>query len=472
MLNYLEFISKDKSMLIAPAGFGKTHAIAECLNHSKDKGKQLILTHTHAGVASIKEKIKKQGISNSSYSVETIMSFAQKYTLSFYNGSDIPKQDNSEKYYPFLIEKATELFKLNPIKQIIVNSYKGLFVDEYQDCTLSQHKLILALSESLKTRILGDYLQGIYGFNSENLVDLEDTVIMGEFAETKYELDEPQRWLRGNNTNLGSDLYLIRNSLLKKMEIDLEKYSSIELHKCSDIYEEKYNVILDIIKNENNLLIIDPITTNIHSRIKFIQRFNNIPSLVESIYDKDFYKTSSIADKITEDNVIPMLSLLCDFLFNKTEVNKWLKRAGLVKKKNDNDKTILKPLENILNILQDKYSSALFSIALKEVYKLPNIKCYRKELFYTFCKALEQAEYGNITVFIAMTNIRNLISRMGRKLFGKSVGTTLLTKGLEFDTVLIINAHKFDSPKHLYVALTRASKRLIIFTEKTKLNPY
>ena len=57
-MNTEDFISKDKSMLIAPAGYGKTHLITECLIHTT--GKQLILTYTHAGVASINEKIKNE----------------------------------------------------------------------------------------------------------------------------------------------------------------------------------------------------------------------------------------------------------------------------------------------------------------------------------------------------------------------------------------------------------------------------
>ncbi|MDG1277645.1 MAG: AAA family ATPase [Algoriphagus sp.] len=142
MLNYQEFVSMNKSMLIAPAGYGKTHTIAECLKNIRNKEKQLILTHTHAGVASIKEKIKKEGIPNSSFEVETITSFAQRYVLAFYTGNDLPKQEDSKLYYPFVIEKANTLFKLKPIREILFNTYKGLFVDEYQDCNVSQHNFI------------------------------------------------------------------------------------------------------------------------------------------------------------------------------------------------------------------------------------------------------------------------------------------------------------------------------------------
>jgi len=41
-----------------------------------------------------------------------------------------------------------------------------------------------------------------------------------------------------------------------------------------------------------------------------------------------------------------------------------------------------------------------------------------------------------------MKKQKNILRRIGRKIFGKCMGTTLLTKGLEFDTVVILNAHK------------------------------
>jgi superfamily II DNA or RNA helicase len=56
-MNHQLFISHDKSLLIAPAGYGKTHFIMESLQHTE--GKQLVLTHTHSGVASIKAKLQK-----------------------------------------------------------------------------------------------------------------------------------------------------------------------------------------------------------------------------------------------------------------------------------------------------------------------------------------------------------------------------------------------------------------------------
>ena len=95
-MDYQAFVEGDKTLLIAPAGFGKTYTIVESLKHTT--GRQLILTHTHAGVAAIKEKIKNSSITSNQYSVETISSFAQKYVTAFYVGTDVPDQENTKDY--------------------------------------------------------------------------------------------------------------------------------------------------------------------------------------------------------------------------------------------------------------------------------------------------------------------------------------------------------------------------------------
>lgn len=476
MFNHLDFITKEKSMLIAPAGFGKTHTISECLKNTQNTGKQLILTHTHAGIASIKEKIKQEKIPNSNFEIETITSFAQKYVLAFYTGTDLPDQENSKAYYPFIIKTANLLFKLKPIRQIISNTYKGLFVDEYQDCTLGQHELVLSLSELFPTRILGDFLQGIFGFNGEQLVDLNDELQMQGFFKSKYELDKPQRWLHGNNALLGSDLKSIREVLINNHALDLCQYASIELKLVPEL--DLYNPMSDYFQQirkllkEKNVLLLHPDSTSINPRLKIIKIFNNGFTLIESIDDKEFYNLSKDADLFTEINIRIKLYGLCLKLFNKTGIENWFNEKGLKKKTKTDDREKLISIEAQINILEREFSFFQFSQLLKLIKALPEIKCYRKEMFITFCKALEDAEIQNISVIESMKNKRNMTRRLGRKIYGRCIGTTLLTKGLEFDTVAILNAHKFECPKHLYVALTRASNRLIIFTDKSTLNPY
>ena len=485
MLDYLEFISKEKSMLIAPAGFGKTHAIAECLKYTRDQGKQLILTHTHAGVGSIKEKIKKEGIPNSSYHVETITSFAQKYVLSFYTGTDIPAQEDSKNYYPFILEKAIELFKLKPIRRIVLVSYKGLFVDEYQDCTIEQHALIKSISKLFPTRVLGDYLQGIFGFKGETLVNMNDPNQFSEY--TTFKLETPWRWIKGENENLGQNLVSIRDLLEKNEPIDLVNFKSvIEIHKMKKSNEflefeikdasgnkikNPLNKVIWALKKESSLLIIypnDDKNKNSAPRELFIKRFGDDFKLLEAIDDKDFYKLSVTFDNTTPQKIEADIMKLLYKCFTKKSIGYWF----ISSLNNSTELMIFKPVISNIKKLKVEINKGLIGETLSLISSLPNMKCFRKDLFRSISSALSEAETNKITVHEAMINKRNSVRRIGRKVIGKCVGTTLLTKGLEFDTVAIVNAHDFDCPKHLYVAVTRASKRLIIFTADTILKPY
>lgn len=473
-MEYKEFVSKSKSLCIAPAGYGKTHTIAECLNHCD--GKQLILTHTHAGIASIKEKIKKVNLPTNTFHIETITGYAQKYVKAFYHGTDVPSQENGTDYYPFIIKKATELVRIKPISSIITLSYSGLFVDEYQDCTVPQHNFILALSEILPTHILGDPLQGIFEFN-EPLVDFTLTPGMSEFLSHSNTLTEPKRWERTNPT-LGNSLKAIRVNIEAGQPIDLRNHkSSIEviIIQHGDLYnpqKEYYKKIWKLLGGEKNLLVLHPISGSTAPRLKVLERFGNLLTLVEAIDDKDFYGITALLDLCNKDNIDKTIrDICCEFgVFSVTRLKKDLFNDTGVK----NTRRFIADINDVKSkITQYKIAPSLklLSQILQKIKTLSEVKCFRPETHYAICHALEDAEQTKITVKEAMINRRNMTRRVGRKIYGRCIGTTLLTKGLEFETVAILDAHTLTCPKNLYVALTRATKKLIIFTTNPVLFP-
>ena len=222
-MNYQEFIDSPKSLLIAPAGYGKTYTIAGCLKDTS--GKQLILTHTHAGIASIRKKIRGHNISNDKYSVETISSFAQKYVNAYYNGI-VPEQDSRE-YHPFVIKQAASIISTSIIQRVLNATYTGIFVDEYQDCTKAQHTLIMELAKSLPSHILGDPLQGIFDFGGRNeLVDFESD--LSEYA--MFELSTPFRWITVQKQSLANSLVTIREKLQNAETVDLRSFVCTDFH--------------------------------------------------------------------------------------------------------------------------------------------------------------------------------------------------------------------------------------------------
>lgn len=497
MFNHSEFISKNKSMIIAPAGYGKTYTIAECLDYTPIYEKQLILTHTHAGVASIKEKIRKRGISSSKYHVETITSFAQKYVLAFYVSSIIPSQDKSSEYYSFIIEKATILFRYNSIKKIIRQTYNGLFVDEYQDCTKAQHNLILSLSEILPVHILGDPLQGIMNFDGD-LVNFDED--LRDFEITS-ELKIPYRWYNEeNNQKLGDALKEIREILSGKGNhvIDLSKYDkeivTTVLIEDRDIYDSSstYRKCLQkLVTNPQSnpvfesLLLLVPeyqdgkeFKGTIYDRAKLrnLIDYSRRIGLIEAIDDKSFYSIANKIDVVIEtiQNKRFKIKFICEDIlkhfFDSTCITDWFDI--------DNNRLIQKraPLNVKFENLQICIGQFLTCPSTNSFYNLLhflrydlNFRCKREGLLSSVFKSLLNSRSDKISVFESMINNRNIMRRVGRRVIGKCIGTTALTKGLEFDTVAILGAHNYSCSKNLYVALTRASKMLIIFTNSNKL---
>jgi len=472
VMDYKEFVSKQKAMLVAPAGHGKTHAIAECLNYTT--GRQLILTHTHAGVASLKEKIKKLGLSEQKIHVGTISGFAQKYAHAFTIQADFPSQFQSKEYYQLIEEKTIALLALTPVKRVIAASYNGVFVDEYQDCTESQHTLVLALADILPTRIFGDHLQGIFGFGNNVLVDMTDTPKMKGFGEHKYELTEPRRW-ENHNKELGQALKLMRSNLDSRQPINLADHSCLEvlIAKPDDLFnfEKEYSKKIWSVRGERNLLLIHPDGFSIGPRMKVISAFKNSFSLVEAIDDKDFYKIATRFDDCNAENLEQTIRDVCFEVFNSTKLNIWFNKRGLKRKTKPEEIAIIDPVKIQLNATKQQFSFMGIIEIIQKIKQLPGILCYRGELLHALIKSLQEAQLNFVSVNTSMIERRNQTRRLGRKVDGRSIGTTLLTKGLEFDTVVILDAHEFKCRKHLYVALTRAKKRLIVISETSILSP-
>lgn len=74
-----EIHSHKRLAVIAPAGCGKTETIVQAVSLSTER--QLILTHTHAGIKSILDRLKKYKVKPALFQVETISSFALRLSL-------------------------------------------------------------------------------------------------------------------------------------------------------------------------------------------------------------------------------------------------------------------------------------------------------------------------------------------------------------------------------------------------------
>lgn len=68
------YLKDNKSLVIAPAGHGKTTLLTKCILRLQTSKNILILTHTHAGIASIKQKMSKVAKTEHSHPLGMVVS--------------------------------------------------------------------------------------------------------------------------------------------------------------------------------------------------------------------------------------------------------------------------------------------------------------------------------------------------------------------------------------------------------------
>ena len=113
---------KGRGYVIAQAGFGKTHLIAEAVREST--GRQLVLTHTYAGVSAIKAKMAKLNVPNEMYRVDTIASWALRLCSSYPVRSGWSEAYPSGKQWTKLYENCGNFLRIDFLATPVERSRK------------------------------------------------------------------------------------------------------------------------------------------------------------------------------------------------------------------------------------------------------------------------------------------------------------------------------------------------------------
>lgn len=487
----------QRNLLIAAAGHGKTYTISELARINKNPRPYLILTHTHAGVASLREKMMNRNINIHNYVLTTIHAFCQSLVLAYVKDyTTIPSREtNPSIFYKYLCTKAIELIQLKLVSTTIKSSYSGVVVDEYQDCNTNQHEFALELAKIIPLRALGDPLQCIFDFK-DTCVDFNTD--FKDFELYKF-LDKPWRWINSGNNLLGEKILKCRDHLEKRVENDFhlvdDQQSNFRVITNFDVNSPQY--LQDIGRfirgiDSDSLLIIIPSKIKYKSRNGLVSTFCTIDhranirsrmgltygfSLLESIDDKDFYGISKKLDGFfkkkhvtIEGYVKGMSDLLLLMTLGKTNISEYvnLESGKFVKKKDMEKSKISSYLTTLFNQSYSNRSKQNFAKIVRFFHYNLKTPIKRPELFYDLLFAIDASSQSK-TILDCMIERRNLLRRQGRKVKGKAIGTTLLTKGLEFDTVVVFQADMIEDRRNFYVAISRASKKLYLITSSEKI---
>lgn len=470
-------LSKPHIIIEAPAGFGKTHTISECVKLLPDNQCQLILTHTHAGIASLQQKMKDNGVPKHKYTIETITGIAQRIALSFLLKEPSYSQDDTKNYFPYIVKTASKLMDSSLIKGLFSCNFNGLFVDEYQDCTADMHEFIMKFSNLFPIRILGDELQGIFSFRNNSTVKFEQLV---DFE--KYELSIPWRWrVNDNNQKLGNWIIRARELLTNidsPVRIPFEDYDEYGVKCYGNLtHSEKIKLVKQLLleaeKDKKSILILTSTFQNANKRalIKAIIDQKNLISLLEPFDEQSYYSVTSKIDSIVENKEpesFNIRELLKELSFTSKSIDAWFNKGGNVickRQKTPHCTTLPVMMTEMQN--SPSYKN-IYDFLIYYRFDIKN-KCLRQHLFKQVVHSLELANHNKITAFEAMTQLKNRERRMGRKADIANIGTTLLTKGLEYDVVVIVNAEEIKDRSNFYVAISRACKQLYILSSKDKI---
>jgi len=441
----------------SPARCGKTEAIVRTVGtYCADP--QLILTHTHAGVDALRQRFRKHQVPTNRYHVDTIAGWAwgwvRKYPANAgYDGpGEVPEWDN---VYASMANLLVKCF----VKQGVLNSYAGVIVDEYQDCTVPMHELIVQLKSLLPCRVLGDDLQGIFGFRDDPLVGWTD--VQGEFANDLGALETPHRWINAGNENLGRWLLRERPAFRKDREPDYRgSYVERQRVQYGDLGKELLRLTDE---TEGKICFIGPKVRRLNTAVEtiLVKRGYRLLEANDLTALRDF--VLALADgtpRQKADAAFKFFSHAHGGLApdTKTFIANVLKGEGGRPRRADR--------RALFDAHRQGTTPTLLADLLDYVAGLNSVSCKLRESVSALRCILE----AHIS---SGTDLKSLYAEeiARRKYHSRSsvyrcIGSTLLVKGLEFDHAVILRdpnwQQSWGSYRDLYVALSRGSKSVTL----------
>ena len=460
--------------VVAPAGYGKTHLIADAVGLATTR--QLVLTHTYAGVNALRRKMRELRVPSGTCRVDTIASWALRLCLSYPCASNWALRRPEGERWTMLYRACGVLLDHPFIRRILRASYGGLYVDEYQDCSTAQHQLVLGLARDLPCRILGDPLQAIFDFENERPVDWDDEI--RDSFERLGQLDTPHRWVRAGQPALGAWLRAARLALEEGQPLDLTRLADgVTIRRA-----ENEEALFRLQGTTCRYFDCDPRHRVIaihkgHQRYKakchrLARTTRGRFSSIEEIEGRDLFAFINQIERAKTSQV--RLKKLIGFSANcMTSVRDSLPTASL---RGEHTQLRKNTRNSAVAVAANAYlagpSSAGMVGFLGALNALPAVQVFRADLFDRMMGVLRtHLLRPDLTLRDAAERYQSQFRYRGRPVNRRRlIGTTLLVKGLEFDHAIVLDGTSL-SRRELYVALTRGARSLTIISTAPTLKP-
>lgn len=441
--------AEHRAYVVAAAGCGKTELIADAAGLTP--GRSLVLTHTHAGVGALRARLEKKRIRRELCSVETLTGFALRFAASYPQTSGWCGDQPSNDDWPAVQEAATRWLATPAAEQVLTASFDGVYVDEYQDCTASQHRMVCQIAEVLPTRVLGDPLQGIFGFAGDPL-DWED--VYENFTQAGV-LGTPHRWTT-TNPALGEWLVDARRRLQDRKEPDWEA-AALATRRWSVAAE------IDACKRLANEESVVAIRKHPSDEYRIASMLGGIYVSMEPIASRAlFAAVARLEDAQSHELALATLSVAATCMTRVGTKFKSAKRR--LEKKQLPVAQAGSPVEAAVAALCAVVEQGVGRVAdaIEAIEAVVEVAPHRVELLRDIKRAIRSRVDGSERSLKDIAwDLREDARRRGRDVPPRIVSRTLLVKGLEFDHALVLKRKELPR-EDLYVAITRPRRSLTV----------
>lgn len=450
-----------------PAGSGKTELIAAMVSEvAAQGGTVLVLTHTHAGVDALRRRMRKFGVPKERVVVRTIDAWCFDLIRHFPQLAELevpetPVWANSCLYH----QAAARAVSTQAVQRMLAVSYQMVLVDEYQDCLIDQHHVILGIASTVPTAVFGDPLQGLFDFGRNRPVQWGRDVLPA-FPDVVVSY-QPWRWHQ-DNPELGSWLLSIREALQTGQPIDLAAAPVKWVQ--ADGLQTQNSVCFGAPTDDGAVAALGRFRPDC---VPVAGRLRGTYAVMEALDEK---ATSTFCALVDRGGPSALASGVVQFAVNcATGVAGHLPAAARTRLASGSRigtrNQELQAAFDAVNRILSSPSPGTVRTALQTIARLPGVTVYCREAWREALAALQHAALDQeLSVVDALAKVRNHARTTGRRSESRIVTRPLLAKGLEYKHVVLLDADQYTAVE-LYVALTRGSKSVTVISKSPQITP-
>lgn len=453
-----EILKAAPCRVLLPAGCGKTHTVVCVAREAAAFGKRiLVLTHTNAGVDAIRRRLKRLDVSQTDIKVRTIASWTRALALAYPRCSGYTETDAESVGFDAACTSAIAAMKNPHVAAMLRHSYDYLVVDEYQDCTSSQHAVVRVLEDIIgPLMVFGDPLQAIYDFGDSRLIEWDtDLIDLPEVAPDVI----PWRWEK-TNPKLGRYLLDVRDCLIDGTYV---AFNDNAIRWVKDAPEARVNTMLSMAGAAGSVVILDKFENQCEAIARRLKgRFHVMEDLAGT-------KATRTAARIDQGDAPKAAAAILELakasfaglpgpLTSKLEK---LQAGGPMPafKRDGKSGEVLQALADVAS----EISPLCVAVLMDAISALPTATLFRREAWTDLRNATTAWQQGASSLSDALQARQTRKRAAGRGLPARTVTRPVLVKGQEFDHAIVLAKDGIDR-RDLYVALTRASTSVTVIS--------